>query len=125
MLVLLLTQTGKVGSLSIASLDAPSSSQTPGLQASHLMTDPLVSVKTMLGPRDAPLIHALGSYLLGQISQSPVHQEHLAASGISRPLILGLSLEDVQLLGMDAMMQDDAKQIFDDLVKLARQLNVF
>ncbi|KAL2918989.1 Proteasome assembly chaperone 3 [Polyrhizophydium stewartii] len=122
MLALIVTQTGKVGSLSLVTLDAPASSRRAAAAAAGMFAqtepqDPVTSVKTLLGPRDSPLIHALGSHILAQIARKRPDEE--------RPLLFGLSLADSRMLSADIELGDDFKEVFEGISQFAVRMRVF
>ncbi|KAJ8323192.1 Proteasome assembly chaperone 3 [Batrachochytrium dendrobatidis] len=112
--VLLVTQTGKIGSLSMASVDVSSAAQQ-GMFRSADAAEPSTTIKSLLGQRDSPLIHSLASHIVAQISRS--HQ-----SGNERPLLFGLSLADSSLLDSNAALSDDFKHTFQGIVGIIREL---
>ncbi|KAI8923036.1 hypothetical protein BC831DRAFT_473244 [Entophlyctis helioformis] len=98
MLVLLVTQTGKIGSLSMVSLDAASAQMSGGPGAGGMASEPLTTVKSLLGPRDDVLLQACASHMLAQI--------HKANPSEMRQLLFGLSI--VRAAGHDNGSNNDA-----------------
>ncbi|KAH6575246.1 hypothetical protein BASA81_007190 [Batrachochytrium salamandrivorans] len=114
LLVLLVTQTGKIGSLSLASMDA--AEHGPGMFGSTDTTEPSASVKSLLGPRDSPMIHSLASHIISQITQSQMREK--------RSLLLGLSLNCPAHLEPTALADGSFKDTFQGIVQLVRDLSV-